>query len=134
MANKFAGDLASFKLGSTVYQCISNYTWSGSIQEAVGRCSSSAGAVTHRAVGATDDAFTFDVLLDEDDTTTLNALKRGESGAFEFHPQGDTAGNIEFTAARVIVTSSNLGGSTDALNVLSITIGVDGVLVIAAAS
>lgn len=134
MADKFTGGLASFKFGSTVYQCISNYTWSGSIQEAVGRCSSSAGAVTHRAPGATDDSFTFDVLLDEDDITSLNALKRGTTGAFEFHPQGDTAGNIEFTAALAVINSSTLGGGTDALNVLSIGMGISGVLTIAAAS
>jgi hypothetical protein len=74
------------------------------------------------------------VLVEADDTTTLNALKRGTTGAFEFHPQGDTATNIEFSAAAAIVTSSNMAGGVDALGVLSITIGIDGALVIRAAS
>ena len=131
---KFSGEKASFLFGSTVYYCVSNFTWSGTIQEAVGRCSSTAGAVTHRASGATDDSFTFDVLLEEDAVTALNALKRGTTGAFEFHPQGDTATNIEFSATNAVINSSNLGGGVDALGVLSITIGIDGTLVIRAAS
>ena len=133
---KFAGDKASFKFGSTVYYCLSSYSWSGSVQEAVARCSSSAGAVTHRASGATDDTFTFDVILEGEaaGVTAINALKRGTSDAFEFHPQGDAAANIEFTAASAVVTSSNLGGGTEALGILSLTIGISGTLVVQAAS
>ena len=133
---KFSGDKASFSFGGTTYQCLTNYSWSGSVQEAVATCSGSSGAVTHRAAGATDDTFTFDVILDAGATgiTTLNALKRGTSGAFGFHPEGDTATYIEFDASNAIVTSSNLGGGTGALGILSITIGIDGDLTIQAAS
>ena len=104
------------------------------MQEALGRCSSSAAAVSHRVSGAPDDSFTFDVLAEDGDITTLNALKRGQSGAFEFHPEGDAANNIEFSATNAIINSSNLGGDPDTLNVLSITIGIDGLLAIVAAS
>ena len=131
---KFSGDKASFSLASTVYECLTNYSWSGSVQEAVATCSDSGGAVTHRVAGATDDTFTFDVVVDAGDITTLNALKRGSSGAFEFHPEGDTATNIEFTATNAVITQSNLGGGTGALGILSITIGIDGALTIQAAS
>lgn len=131
---KFTGGLASFSFASTVYECISNYSWSGSVSEAVGRCSASGGAVTHRATGATDDTFNFDVLLEGGSITVTNALKRGESGAFEFHPEGDTAANMEFIATNAIINSSNLGGDPDSLNVLSITIGIDGDLTIQAAT
>lgn len=131
---KFTGGLASFSLAGTVYQCISNYTWSGSVSEAVGRCSASGGAVTHRSAGATDDTFTFDVLSEAEDVTTINALKRGSSGAFEFHPEGDSVDAIEFIATNAIVTASNLGGDPDTLNVLSITVGIDGDLTIQAAT
>ena len=131
---KFLGDKASFKFGSTVYQCLTNYSWSGSVQEAVSRCSSSAGAVTHRNAGAPDDTFTFDVILDAGDFDTINELKRGVTGAFEFHPEGDTANNIEFSAAASVVTASSLGGGVDAHGILSITIGIDGTLTVQAAS
>jgi hypothetical protein len=131
---KFLGDKASFKFGSTVYQCLTNYSWSGSVQEAVSRCSSSTGAVTHRNAGAPDDTFTFDVILDAGDTDTINELKRGEEGAFEFHPEGDAATNIEFIATNAIVTSSNLGGGVDSHGILSITVGIDGTLTVQAAS
>lgn len=131
---KFLGDKASFKFGSTVYQCLTNYNWSGSVQEAVSRCSSSAGAVTHRNVGAPDDTFTFDVIIDAGDVDTINELKRGASGAFEFHPEGDTASNIEFIAAAASITSSSLAGGVDAHGIMSITIGIDGTLAVQAAS
>lgn len=131
---KFTGEKASFSFASTVYECLSNYTWSGSINEAVAQCSSSGGAVTHRASGATDDTFTFDVLLEGGSITVIDALKRGSTGAFEFHPEGDTAGNIEFIATNSVLTSSNLGGDPGSLNVLSITIGIDGTLTIQAAT
>ena len=131
---KFLGDKASFSFASTVYQCLTNYSWSGSVQEAVSRCSSSAGAVTHRNVGAPDDSFTFDVIVDAGDFDTIDELKRGSSGAFEFHPEGDTANNIEFDATSSYVTASSLAGGVDAHGILSITIGIDGTLTVRAAS
>lgn len=131
---KILGDLASFSFGGTVYQCLQNYSWSGSVQESVARCSSSSGAVTHRNVGAPDDTFTFDVLVDAQDVDTINELKRGTSGAFEFHPEGDTASNIEFIASSTYITQSSFSGSVDTFGVLSITIGVSGTLTVQAAT
>ena len=131
---KFLGDKASFSFASTVYQCLTNYSWSGSVQEAVSRCSSSAGAVTHRNVGAPDDSFTFDVIVDAGDFDTIDDLKRGSSGAFEFHREGDTANTIEFDATSSYVTASSLAGGADAHGILSITIGIDGTLTVRAAS
>lgn len=131
---KFLGDKASFSFGGTVYECLTNYSWSGSVQEAVSRCSSSSGAVTHRNVGAAEDTFTFDVILDAGDVDTINELKRGTTGAFEFHPEGDTADNIEFIATTGNINSSNLAGGVDAHGILSITIGIDGTLTVQAAS
>lgn len=134
MGEKFSGDKSSFKFGDKVYRCLTDYNWSGSISEAVAECSGQYGAVTHRSGGATNDTFSFNVLVDKGDTETLNELKRGETGGFEFHPEGDEASNIEFTAASAVINSSGLSGGTSALGVLAITIGIDGDLVIQAAS
>lgn len=131
---KFLGDKASFSFGGTVYECLTNYSWSGSVQEAVSRCSGSTGAVTHRNVGAAEDTFTFDVILEAGDVDTINELKRGETGAFEFHPEGDAAANIEFIATTANINSSNLAGGVDSHGVLSITVGIDGTLTVQAAS
>ena len=131
---KFLGDKASFVFGSTTYLCLTNYSWTNSVQEAVSRCSSSGGAVTHRNVGAPDDVFTFDVILEAGDVTTINAFKDGASGAFEFHPQGDTAATIEFVATTAVATSLGLSGGVDSHGILSITLGIDGTLTVQAAS
>lgn len=132
---KFTGAKASFSFDGTEYECLQNYNWSGSIQEATSKCSSSTGAVTYRSVGATEDTFTFDIPLEAGSSgqTIISALKRGSSGAFEFHPEDDVTGNIEFTATNSIVTSSNLPGGASEHAVLSLTIGIDGVLTIQAA-
>ena len=131
---KFLGDKASFVFGATTYLCLTNYSWTNSVQEAVSRCSSAAGAVTHRNVGAPDDVFTFDVLLEAGDIATINAFKDGQTAAFEFHPQGDTASNIEFDAASAVSTTVGLSGGVDSHGVLSVTIGIDGTLTVRAAS
>ena len=93
----FVGDLATFSFAATVYDAMRNYSWSGSIQEAIDHVSTQGGsaATTHRTAGPATDTFSFDVLIEAGDNTTVDALKRGSTGAFEFHPEGDSAGNIE---------------------------------------
>ena len=129
---KFTGELSSFSFGGTEYECLSNYSWSGSIQEAVSRCSSASGAVTYRDAGAEEDTFTFDIILEEgaSGVAIVSALKRGTEGAFEFHPEDDSTGFLEFVATNAIITQSNLSGGVDKHAVLSITIGIDGALTI----
>jgi hypothetical protein len=129
---KFTGALASFKLDSVEYFCLQTYNWSGSIQEAVSRCSGASGAATYRDAGAEEDTFTFDIPLEEGATgvTIISALKRGSSGAFEFHPEDEQTGFLEFSAANALVTQSSLAGGVDEHGVLSITIGIDGILAI----
>lgn len=133
---KFTGALASFKLASVEYFCLQTYNWSGSIQEAVSRCSGASGATTYRDAGAEEDTFTFDIPLEEGaaGVTILSALKRGSSGAFEFHPEDDQIGFLEFVATNAIVTQSSLAGGVDEHGVLSITIGIDGPLTIQGAT
>ncbi len=133
---KFTGELASFSFGGTQYYCLQTYNWSGSIQEAVSQCSSASGAVTYRTAGAEEDTFTFDIPLEEgaSGVTIVSALKRGTSGAFEFHPEDDQTGFLEFVAAAAIITQSNLSGGASEHGVLSITVGIDGALTIQGAT
>jgi len=132
--SKFTGEKASFSFGGTQYYCLQNYGWSGGIEEAVSKCSGSGGAVTYRSPGATEDSFTFDIPLDSNDVAVISALKRGQTGAFEFHPEEDAVGNIEFAATNAIVNQSNLAGGASEHGVLSITVGIDGDLDIQAAT
>lgn len=133
---KFTGDSAEFTLDSNQYLCLTDYSWSETVEEAVARCSGASGAVTHRNVGAADATFTFNILTEAGATgiTNLGNLRAGSSGAFEFHPEGDTAGNIEFDATTAYVTSVGQSASTGNFDVTAVTIAIDGTLTIRAAS
>jgi len=119
--------------GGTDYQCLRNYNWNGSVQEAVERCSGANGAVTHKDMGATDDAFNIDILVDSSTVVaTLAALKRGQSDTFKFYPEEDDTGKLEFDAAVANINQSNMSGAVGTMNVLSLSIGIDGTLTIGA--
>lgn len=130
---KLDGGKASFTFGGTTYECLQNWNWSGSVQDLAAQCSASTGATTVRRPGTPDDQFTFDHVLDASDETTVGALKRGQTGTFEFHPEGDSTGNIEFTATNAVILSSSLSGGPNSMAILSITIGIDGDLTVQAA-
>ncbi len=132
--DKFTGALAEFTFGGTQYLCLTDYSWNGAVEEAVGQCSSATGAQTFRVAGAPNDVFSFNVLIGSQDTTELNALKRGTLGSFEFHPEGDTALFIEMTATQALISQSNLAASTGSLTILALTMGIIGDLTIAAAA
>jgi hypothetical protein len=132
---KFTGGLSQFTLGTTDYLCLNNYTWSGSVADAVAQCSGATGPTTVRRPGTPDDKFTFAVVVDSQDVTTINELKRGViATAFEFHPEGDAVDNIEFIATGAVVLSSSLAGGPNALGILNVEIGIDGTLTIQAAT
>ena len=128
------GGKAEFTFGGTQYLCLSNWDWSGSVQDVVEACSGSSGATTQRRGGTPDDKFRFDVIIPTGNTAIVIALKRGATGAFEAHPEGDTTGNLEFTATNSEVLTSNLKTSPNGSGILSIEIGIDGDLTVAAAA
>lgn len=132
--DKFDADLAQFDFGGTDYACLTDYTMSDSVTIARGICSGASGAVVHKSAGPSDITFTFNVLLGSQDVTLLNALAPGTSGSFEFHPEGDSASNIEMVATTALVASRGMTGSIGSLTVVPITIEIDGSLTIQAAS
>lgn len=133
MTDLGVGNAAQLTFGGTEYHCVTRFSWSGSVQEAVVQCSSSTGGQTRRAAGPANDQFSFDLALDAGNTAVAIALKRGETGAFEFHPEGDTATYLEFTATNAVILQSSLAGGPGQPNMLSLTIGIDGDLTVQAA-
>lgn len=122
----------------TTYHGITNYSWSGSVQQQVIRFSSATGTQIARIAGTSteaDDTFDIDMVIAPGDATTLGALKRGDTTTvFEFHPEGDSAGNIEFSATSAVILGSTFSGSIDSGGILSLNIGIDGTLTITDAS
>lgn len=135
MTDNLDGGKASVTLGATTYLCINNANWTGSVQDLASQCSGSSGATTVRRPGTPDDQFTFDILVDAQDVTKINALKRGATfDTFECHPEGDDTDNVEFLATGAVILNSNLPFGPNTVTVLSITVGISGALTVQAAT
>lgn len=135
--DKFVGKYSEFTFGGTQYLCLKDWDWSASVQEIVDRCSGASGVSVHRETDeGIDYVYNFSVLTPKGAAgiTQLNALLPGTTGAFGFHPEGDTAGNIEHDAAAAKITSLSESASTSTFAVHRVTIVVDGDLTIRAAS
>ena len=134
----FLGSKAVLTFGSNTYHGITNYSWSGSVQQQVIRFSTSSGTGIVRLGGSDTDAeddLTLDMVIAPGDYSTIAALKRGTTSATcEFHPEADSAGNIEFTFEAGLITNSSFAGSIDSGGVLSITIACNGTLTVQAAT
>lgn len=133
--DKFVGDMSQFTVGTTDYLCLTDFTFSETVEVAMARCSGASGATVVRIPATGKDAtFTFNVLAEDDWVTEMNALAPGTTGAFEFHPAGDSAGRIEMIATECIVRSRGLTGSVADLTVMPVTIEINGTLTIQVAS
>ena len=130
----FLGGKCMFTWGSNTYHGITNYGWSGAVEQQVLKFSGSSGTVTARIAGDendADDTFTLDIIVGPGDSATIDALKRGSTETTcELHPEGNTAGNIEFVAEAAVITNSSFSGSISDGGVLSISVGVNGTLTI----
>jgi hypothetical protein len=54
--------------------------------------------------------FSYSLAVDATGTGTATSLVRGATGTAEFHPGGDTVGNIEFTTTKATIQSIEWGG------------------------
>jgi hypothetical protein len=120
------GKLASFKLGSTVYDaddCLQSWDLNDAINDIVYQCNS----YDKHAVGTR--AITFDVTLAlaATDTAKIAALAPGTTGGFEAHPGGDTATRIEITSTKGTVISRNLSAPSNGIISTDISIALDDV-------
>ncbi len=131
---KFKGDKASFTFGGTVYECLTNWSYSGTASQNRIRCSGSSGAVEHDVDSGTEDTFTADHLLEGASATVAAALLRNTTGTFEAHAEGDSTGVAELTATSARVTSMSITNTPDSLTILSVTFGLTGTVAIGAAT
>lgn len=119
-----SGLLGSFSFGGTVYDaddCLQSHSINRSAQLASYQCS---GAMAN-AVGAKVYVFNASLALAKGDTTKVAALAEGSTGAFEYHPGGDAAGNIEMTSTRGVVATANINGPINGIITLDVTINLD---------
>ncbi len=94
-----AGISAAFTFGGTTYNaddCIQNTQLQRSINPITYQCNGN----QRTLVGAKIYLFSYQLAIAKDDTAKVTNLDEGSTGAFEYHPGGDTSGNIEITSTK----------------------------------
>lgn len=119
-----SGKNASFNFAGTVYDsddCLQGFNLNKAIAKALYFCNGNEKA----APGAATRTFQVSLALNATDTAKIAALKEETTGTLEFHPAGDSAGNIEFTCTNATVEISNLAGSPTTVLLLDVTFHLD---------
>lgn len=119
-----SGKNASFSFASTVYDtddCLQNWDLNPSVEDVTYYCNGR----TKHAVGNADAVFSCQLALAADDTGKISALAEGATGAWEGHPGGDTAGNIEFTSTKGTVINVPTSAPQNGVITIDVTIALD---------
>ena len=107
-----SGLLGSFSFGGTVYDaddCLQSHGLNRSTNAATYQCS----GVMKTASGAQVYVFNASLALSKDSTAVVAALGAGDTGAFEYHPGGDTAGNLGLNTRTTRTDEAPDGGIVD---------------------
>lgn len=125
---KFTLAQGSLIFAGTTYRCLTTYTMSQSVEEAMAACSGETEAVVHRSAGAKSATLSITVLLENGvaGVNTINELMPKMKDTMVFRPESDTPGAIEVVAGSALITQADLGASTGALTTLAVTLGIDG--------
>lgn len=122
MAN--SGLNASFSFAGTVYNaddCIQNTSLARSLNNVTYQCN----GVMQNAAGANVYVFSYQLALANTDTAKISNLNEGSTGAFEYHPGGDSSGRIEMTSTRGLVTQANISAAANGYITLDGSIALD---------
>jgi len=121
-----SGKNASFSFAGTVYDaddCLQAWDLADAVQDVVYQCD---GKDKH-AAGTRQISFGVTLALSADDTTKVIALRPGTTGAWEGHPGGDTAGNIEVTATKGTIITAPLSAPVNGIITTDVSIALDDV-------
>ena len=121
-----SGKLAEFTFATVVYDaddCLQGWDINDAIQDVVYQCN----GYDKHAVGNRGISFRASLALAATDTTKVTAFAPGTTGAFEAHPGGDTAGNIEITATKATVISAPLSSGPNNVIAIDVELALDDV-------
>lgn len=116
----------SIKFGGTTYgssDCIQVASFTNGKEDITYRCG---GDYAHLS-GTSNIMLDFSIALAATDTTKVSALAPGATGIAEYHPFGDTAGNIEHTTTKATVMKADLSDSAGKVVTLDVTLAWDNV-------
>lgn len=120
-----SGISQSFTFGATTYaaaDCIQSASMNRSVNASMYQC----GGTQKTALGAKSYVFNATLALSASDTAKVGALQEGDNAtAFEYHPGGDTAGNIEMTSTKAWVVAANYSAPSNGILTLDVTINLD---------
>jgi hypothetical protein len=119
-----SGKLASFKFGANTYStanCLQSWDLNSSINDIVYQCN----GYDKHLLGTKSLSFRTTMGLAATATTTVIAFAPGTTGAFECHPGGDTAGNIEITATRAQCNVANVTAPMNGVIAMDIELVLD---------
>ena len=119
-----SGKNASFSFGGTVYDaddCLQDWNLDKSVEDITYYCN---GRTKHLA-GNADAVFTSTLALSADDTGKIGDLAEGSTGAWEGHPGGDTAGNIEYTSTKGTIINAPVSAPQNGVIAIDVTIALD---------
>ena len=107
----------------TSQHCLQVATFTDQKEDITYRCG---GDFAHLS-GTSTIALDFSIALAATDTTRLDDLDPGTTGAAEYHPFGDTAGNIEYTTTKATCVKCDLSDSAGKVVTADVTIVWDNV-------
>lgn len=119
-----SGLLGSFSFGGTVFDaddCLQSHSINRTLQTSTYQCSGTMATVS----GAKVYVFNYSMAIAKDSTADVAALAEGSTGAFEYHPGGDAAGNIEMTSTRGTAVQMNINGPVNGVLTIDGVINLD---------
>lgn len=116
----------SINFAGTTYDsddCIQVASFTNGKEDITYRCG---GDYAHLA-GTSNIMLDFSIALAANDTTKVSAFAPGATGIAEYHPFGDTAGNIEHSTTKATVMKADLSDSAGKVVTLDVTLAWDDV-------
>lgn len=123
----------SIKLGTVTYNtasCLQGASLTDGVEDLTYRCN---GYMKHEA-GDRTISLQFSIAIESSDTTKASAFAPMTTyTTAEFHPYGDTTGNIEHTSGKATVTTRNTAAAPGTITLYDITVVWDDITTGAAA-
>lgn len=115
----------SLLFGSTTVTAVANCLQTAGITRNGNPIQYVCNGVNKSVPGVATYAISFSIAVSSDDVAAIAAFAENVTGAVEFHPGGDTAGNLEVTSTNGTVATSDLSADPSAVQTMSVTINLD---------
>jgi len=125
---KVIGKNAVYKFGAVTYACITSASADGTSNVVETECSTdgTGAATTNKTAGTPSWTVTASSLLEGSSSTVAAAHAIGTSGTLDYYPEGDGAGQLEYSWAAAEVSDHSVPTSPSAHMALDVTFACTG--------